>query len=376
MTRFAVIGAGLTGAAAAWQLARTGHEVTVLERDRPASAHGSSHGSARIFRYAYPDLFYARMVGRARREWDELEALARCRLIAPADSLDFGAVRDIRRIAATLAAAGVEHEYLSRAQARGRWPQIAFDTDVVLHAAAGVIDSERSVNAMIALAQADGAELQAGWAVAAVERVGDGFLTTAEDGRIVEADGVVVAVGGWLPDLLGSLGLGAGVLAAVPPLDVSEEIAYHFPYAGDMAGPPWPTFIHKAESIQVYSLPGGRDSLRADGSTGQKLAIYNGGASIGSAARRTGAIDPANRARAIEYVREFVPGLAPEPYAETTCLFTRTPGEDFIIDTIDGITIASPCSGHGAKFAPLLGRFVAASALGTPAPRRFRLAGA
>ena len=72
-----IIGAGLAGSAAAWRIAETGRDVVVLERDEPAGHWGSSHGSARIFRYAYPDPFYAALVADARRGWDELEAAAR-----------------------------------------------------------------------------------------------------------------------------------------------------------------------------------------------------------------------------------------------------------------------------------------------------------
>ena len=70
-SQYVVVGAGLAGAATAWSLARRGHEVTLVERTQPAARDGSSHGSARIFRYAYPDPFYARLVvrgqGRLRR---------------------------------------------------------------------------------------------------------------------------------------------------------------------------------------------------------------------------------------------------------------------------------------------------------------------
>ena len=66
------------------------------------------------------------------------------------------------------------------------------------------------------------------------------------------------------------------------------------------------------------------------------------------------------------------PACVPEPYAETTCLFTNTPTEDFLIDGVDGITLVSPCSGHGAKFAPLIGDIAADVATGTGrAPDRF-----
>ena len=120
----------------------------------------------------------------------------------------------------------------------------------------------------------------------------------------------------------------------------------------------------------MYALPGGRD---ADW-RGQKVAEFNGGRVLPSAAARTGRVDPANRARVVEHVRRYLPGLVPEPYAETTCLFTNTPTEDFVVDGVDGVTVLSPCSGHGAKFAPLLGRLAADAALGTGAvPSAFRV---
>jgi sarcosine oxidase len=122
--------------------------------------------------------------------------------------------------------------------------------------------------------------------------------------------------------------------------------------------------------MQVYALPGGRDA----GFGGQKVAEYNGGRRLRSAAGQSGMIDPANRARVVEHVRRYLPGLVPEPYAETTCLFTNTPTEDFVIDGVDGVTVVSPCSGHGAKFAPLLGELGADVATGSgTAPEQFRV---
>jgi sarcosine oxidase len=105
------------------------------------------------------------------------------------------------------------------------------------------------------------------------------------------------------------------------------------------------------------------------------VAEYNGGKLIPSAAEQTGEVDPANRRRVVDYVRRYLPGLDPEPYAETTCLFTNTPNEDFIIDRADNITVLSPCSGHGAKFAPLIGQWAADLATGAgTVPHRFRTA--
>ncbi|WP_336714797.1 FAD-dependent oxidoreductase [Arthrobacter sp. USHLN218] len=367
---YVVVGAGLAGAAAAWQLAARGHQVAVVERSVPANHAGSSHGSARIFRYAYPDAGYAAMVKESLAGWEELSELAGQPLITPTGCVDYGQEREPRALADVLAGAGIGHELLSAEEARGRWPQFAFDTEVLWHQGAGVIDAHETVHTIVRAAVGQGARLFQDWTLTTARRSGARYLLTNDRGEQVEAGHLVVAAGGWLPGLLGGLDLAPAFLASLPAFTVMQETAFHFPYREQpQQGTPWPTFIHKRPGIQTYGLPGGRD---AD-FRGQKLAEFNGGKPIPDASAQDGLIDPAHRDRIIEYVKRYVPGLVPEPYAETTCLFTNTPNEDFVIDTADGVTVLSPCSGHGAKFAPLLGSLAADLATGSGGvPERFR----
>lgn len=371
---YAVVGAGLAGAATAWRLAQRGHRVAIVERSEPANDAGSSHGSARIFRYVYADPFYTRMVQDSLAGWRELEAAHGAPLVAPTGCLDHGEVRGPRQLAAVLDRAGVSHELLSPGEASERWPQFAFTTEVLWHPGAGVIDAHESVHAMVAAAVGHSATLLTGWPVASVAKSGtgpdSGYTLSSGDGRTLSARNVVIAAGGWLPGLLGGLELPGGFLRSLPRFEVRQETAFHFPYRERPAPDAgWPTFIHKADWIQVYGLPGGRDA----GHRGQKVAEYNGGKVLPDASAQDGLIDPAHRARIIDYVGRHLPGLVPEPYAETTCLFTNTPHDDFVVDRADGITVLSPCSGHGAKFAPLLGELAADLATGTgTVPERFR----
>lgn len=368
-SHYVVVGAGLAGAATAWQLASRGHQVTLLERNVPASHDASSHGSARIFRYAYPEHFYTRAVVESKALWDGLVAATGTPLISPFGAVDYGSERNPRLLASVLADEGIEHELLSASEARTRWPQIGFDTEVLWHPGAGVIDAETAVNAIVGLAVGNGARLLTDWSLRSIERNGSGYRLTSTSGETLDAGNVVVSPGGWLPRLLGSLSLPDAFLAGLPDITVRQEQAFHFRYIDHGSAGRWPTFIHKAADIQAYGLPGGRDA----GFAGQKVAEYNGGPLIPSAAEQTGVVDPANRERVADYVRRYLPGLDPEPYAETTCLFTNTPNEDFLIDRVDNITILSPCSGHGAKFAPLIGQWAADLATGSRGvPDRFR----
>jgi sarcosine oxidase len=371
---YIVVGAGLAGSATAWQLARRGCEVTLLERSTPANHRGSSHGSARIIRYGYPDPFYVRLVRDAHLGWDELEQLSGRRLVTPTGAVDFGDLRDPTQLAAALDEVGVENSLLTPDEASARWPQLRFDSPVMWHPAAGVVDVETAVATMVELAEQHGARVLTDWTVAEIVPWGHGYRVVADDGREVEAERVVVAAGAWLPQLLQGLPLPSRFLAAFPRLEVRQEQVFHFPYRQGFEpaeGAPWPSFIHKVTGMMTYGLTGGRD---AD-FRGHKVAEYNGGKVIGSAAEQDGLIDEAARDRLVAHVERHYPGLLPEPYAAATCLFTNTPTEDFVIDGVDGITVVSPCSGHGAKFAPTLGRLAADVASGAPALSRFSVRG-
>jgi sarcosine oxidase len=161
--------------------------------------------------------------------------------------------------------------------------------------------------------------------------------------------------------------LGSGV--RLPPLRVLEQQVFHFPRR-DPGAAPWPSVIH-ADGRAVYHLAGGRDGGPADD---RKVGEHGAGIPT-TADSRTGVVDTATRRRIVEYVRRWLPGLDPVPRSETTCLYTSTPTEDFLIDTVGPVVICSPCSGHGAKFAPLVGELVADEIAGASAvPARFRLA--
>src|SRR2546423_552469 len=105
-----VIGAGVMGAAAGWDLARRGRDVVVLERFEQGHVRGSSHGGSRIFRFAYPDPTWVRMCMEALDAWRELEDDAGVRLLDTTGGVDHGAPFTIGRTVEALTAAGAAHE--------------------------------------------------------------------------------------------------------------------------------------------------------------------------------------------------------------------------------------------------------------------------
>jgi monomeric sarcosine oxidase len=376
-----IVGAGLAGAAAARSAAARGASVVVLEQFAPGNRNGSSHGSARIFRRAYPDPLYVRLTGQAGEQWLALEAAAGETLLTMTGELDFGALRDPAGLHAVLTGCGVPADLLPPREASRRWPQFDFTgTGLVLfHQNAGVLDPDRTIAALLRLATAHGADVRFGTRVTGLAAGGDGAVVravTAGGQESFTAPTVVVAAGAWLTPLLDGL-------VRLPPLTVTKQAVFHFGPAqapgsraepAGQAGPaeqPWPVFIFQHEADSCYGLPGGRDG----GAPGAiKVGEHHPG-TVTTAAGRDFAVDAAARARVAGFAGRRLPGLDPAPLNETTCLYTWTANEDFILDRQGPFVVASPCSGHGAKFAPLLGELIADLAAGKPPPdARFTLA--
>jgi monomeric sarcosine oxidase len=365
-----VVGAGLAGSATAWAASARGMSVVVLEAFGPGHRRGSSHGSARIFRRAYPDPLYVRMTGQAEPLWRRLEAEAGETLLRLTGGLDFGPLRDPVSLHEVLTSCGVAADLISPSEAAERWPAISFDPPVgpvMFHADAGVLDPDRTMAAMVRLAASRGADVRFDTPVTRLEATasGDGALVHTDSGTYT-APVAVVAAGGWLAPLLGDL-------VRLPPLEVTQQQAFHLaPLAAAAGGAdPWPIFIYRDDANPFYGLPAGRDG-EVPGAV--KLGEHHGGVPA-TAAGRDGVVDPAGRARATAFAASRLPGLDPHPVGEITCLYTTTASEDFVLDRQGPFVIASPCSGHGAKFAPLMGEIIADLAAGQPSPDpRFTIA--
>jgi len=361
-----VVGAGLAGSAAAWAAAERGMDVVVLEAFQPGHRNGSSHGSARIFRRAYPDPLYVRLTGQAGRLWRLLEAEAGESLLQQTGGLDFGARRDPEELHRVLIKNDVPAELLDPAAAAERWPYVDFSGagQVMYHDEAGVLDPDRAMAAMLRLAAARGAVVRFAAPVTRLEAApgGDGAVAHTDSGAFA-APVVAVAAGAWLPGLIGGL-------VPLPPLTVTQQQVFHFA-PRQAPAQPWPIVICQHEADNFYALPGGRDG-ELPGAI--KLASDERDTTT-TATTRDFDVDPAAREAATGFVIRRMPGLASSPVNEVTCLYTSTANKDFILDRYGPFVIASACSGHGAKFAPLLGELIVALSAGDPpSDERFTLA--
>lgn len=348
-----VVGGGAMGTAAARELAARGRETLVLERFTPGHANGSSGGPTRIFRYAYHREDYVRLAMTAREAWTELEAAAGEQLLAVTGGIDVGP--EALRRADLLEAAGVAVERLGGADAQARWPALRLpaEADVVFQPQGGVLHAAPTVIAQARLAAEAGATVRNETTVTDIATRDAGVEVLTDGGETFAAPVAIVAAGAWAGALLSQVGI---EISLRPNLEQStyfrlEDTEAELPTVID-----W--LVHAEQPPYLVPDPWDPGSF--------KVGLHRAGPPTDADAR-TFDPDPARVARAVDYVTSHVPGARATGRTDT-CLYTITPDEDFVLDRVGPIVVASPCSGHGFKFVPLFGGALADLATGVEPP--------
>ncbi|KAG5180499.1 S-adenosyl-L-methionine-dependent methyltransferase [Tribonema minus] len=367
-----VVGAGMAGTAAAYQLAARAPRLrgVVLEAgEGVAPPRGSSHGDSRMFRRMYSDPYFSDLQDRALDMWRALEAEARTPLLAPHGLLFYGDADtgetvegSIPGCADVMRRRGVPHEYFASGAALAarfgcapRPPAGGAAHVGLFEPAAGSVDAGAACRAMMARA-ADGGrwELRTHAAVADIWREdgGDKYNVVTSDGQVFVVDSIVIAAGAWTNELLKHFGIELD-------LEIWGVHWGHYKLAEGAQSPQW--FHFGKDDELVYGFPG-RDG------------VGKVGADFSPQRHRYKSMDDfeyAPDAEVSSQITEFVQGqwgaLYKEPVNMVTSPYTMTKDSMFILDTLPGhpkVSLFSGGNGRAFKFAPILGRALADLVLG------------
>jgi sarcosine oxidase len=364
----AVVGLGAMGSATLCELARRGRRVIGFDAFTPPHAQGSSHGETRIIREAYFEHpLYVPFVQRAYDLWQELERRSGRTLMVRTGGLMAGPPRG--EVVSGARASAVTHRLdyrdLSAAQLREEWPAFRLPESMVgvYEPRAGALFPERCIDACLTMAAAAGARLAFDTPVRRWEAADGGTVRVITDADSYEADTLVLCAGAWMRDL------SARSLPASPPtpppaplslpLTVERNSVHWFaPQSRAHLFHPdvFPIFLVELEDGRVfYGFP----ELTQAG-PGVKVSRHHQGqlTTIEQVDREIGA---AERAEIETWVAAHLPDLAGGWQRGTVCLYTNTPDGHFLIDRHPAhanVWIVSPCSGHGFKFASVIGEAV------------------
>jgi sarcosine oxidase len=349
-----VIGLGGMGSASAFHLARRGQRVLGLEQFDLLHELGSSHGLTRIIRLAYHEHpSYVPLLRRAYELWHELESVAGEPLLITTGSVE-GGPEDGMTFRGALEAArlhDIPHEVLDAGEMRRRYPAYAgFDatTRVVFQADGGFLLAERTILAHVNGALAAGADLRFREGVRSWEAVPEGGVRVTTARATYEADRLVICAGPWARQLLPSL-----VELAVPERQV---LAWLQPRRPELFGlERFPVFLVDVEEGSYYGFP-------VHDVPGFKFGWYHHFREPIDPDDPDRSARPDDEAALRAFAERYFPDGAGPTVMLKACIFTNSPDEHFIIDTLADapqVSVAAGFSGHGYKFCSVIGEIMA-----------------
>lgn len=355
MERYDVIVAGVggMGSAAVMELAARGAHVLGLERAGIPNSTGSSHGVNRIIRLAYAeDPRYVPLLRRAYERWRELERAAGEQLLYVTGGVDAGTPdsRTIRGSLESIRQHDLPHEVLSASELHGRFPgyQLPDDMQAVYQPDAGFVASERAIVAHVRQAHINGAEIHGNEPVVKWAADGDGVKVHTPKATY-RAKQLVIAAGAWVGKFVPQY-----APHFVPERQVlmwSQPKHPEFFALGN-----FPIFVLEGPEGRFYGFP-------EFGIPGFKIGRYHHlGEVVDPDNFNREGFAPQDEAVLRAGIRRYFPDADGPTLSLATCMFTNTRDEHFVIDRLPGvpqILLVSPCSGHGYKFASVMGEIVA-----------------
>lgn len=351
-----VLGGGIVGASTAYDLVKRGQRVLLIEQFEPGHRRGSSHGDGRVVRFNYPESIYVEMAMLAYPAWEELSQRAGHAVWQKTGLIEYGPVgcAPIQESEANLQRYGLAYEMLSASEAGRRFPQFRFaDGTTILYQSEGAVAfATPAVLALWRLVREGGAETRTGCRVEHIGVSANGVHLQG-NGLDVQADRLVVAVGGWAKPVLAQLGLDV-------PLVVTQEVLAYFAVEGAVSHRigEQPVMIDFHTSDSFYTLP------QVD-VAGVKVGWHHAGTVI--EADHPLEASPAIIAGISDWTRRTYRYTAAEPFEVHTCLYTNTPDYHFILDrhpVHENVVIGCGFSGHGFKFGPTLGNLLGSLSMG------------
>lgn len=358
----AVAGLGAMGSAALAACAARGVRCVGFDRFAPPHSLGASSGKSRLIRQAYfEDPRYVPLLLRAYDLWHDLERRANLELLRRTGLLMIGRERS-RLIAGSLESArrfDLPVHSWDAAQVRKRYPAARMHGDevAVYEEAGGMLAPELAVRAQIESARSNGALIRFDSSLAAWHAAPDGVEISLTDGECLRAKRLVFALGPWSKTLLEDLGVRTRV---------QRNVQVWFEAAGDAYDAArFPSFLMQRDHLPaiLYGFPDAGDGVKA---------AFHGFGEETQADEADRTVHPERDVEPLaRSLDAWMPGAAQRTIDAKVCLYTLTDDENFVVDlhpAHSNVVVLAGFSGHGFKFAPVIGEIAAQLALdgGTP----------
>jgi sarcosine oxidase len=353
----AVLGLGIMGSAALYNLRKNGVDALGFDPLLPGEQRGSSHGSCRIYRrFNFEGPAYTKLSDDAAAAWAALETACGEQLLLPCPVVEAGEPGSAL-VAGSRQAAGRADNQTTGADVNARFDAFALPRhwDAVIQDSGGILRADRALQ-RFREAAGDRVIRQA----ARFAATPSGIVITTADGTAFSARKIIVAAGPWVsahvPALADIITLSRQPVGWFAPIEPAKVRTGAFPI-----------FLLDGPHGVVYGFPDFEGK-------GVKAALHDHGARLEDAdAVRQDATDE-DVLPVAKTLAACIPAAAGPLLHKEICVYSNTkggdvegsPAEEFIVDrlpTDPRVIVASPCSGHGFKFASAIGEMLADMAM-------------
>ena len=353
----AVVGLGGMGSAVLAHCAARGASVIGLEQFEAAHDLGASSGKSRMIRKAYfEDPAYVPLVLRAYELWRELERETGEKLLTVTGLLSVGEeeseiVEGTRRAAQ---AHDLDIQTLSARELATRFPALKIlpNESVLFEADGGVLRPEAGIRAHLSRARSKGAVMRFDGAMKRWQASDTGFAIDLADGSRIAARKLILSLGPWVKETLATLGV---------PIRVQRNVQLWFtPATSAYDAPGFPPYLLNRRGLPapLYGFPDFGDGVKA---------AFHGWGELTEAENLDRTVDTARDMEPlVRAMEDWMPGSAQTFREAKVCMYSLTPDEHFIVDTHPehpGLIVCGGFSGHGFKFAPVIGEIASDLAL-------------
>lgn len=348
----AIIGAGSMGMAAGYYLAKQHQHVALIDADDPPHSEGSHHGETRLIRHAYGEgASYVPMVLRAQELWLALEKEAGRKLFHKTGVLNIS--REGSSFLHNVLKGATMHslplEKMTAADINNRWKGFDIPDDLVgcYEPDSGVLMSESCVQTYRDLARKEGATLFSHSTITNINAEPENITIETRE-QTIQAKELIITAGKGTNDVLGMLDV------QLPLQPTRKTFSWFHSDETTYKMGAFPAWTYDVDNDTYYGFP-------SIDETGTKVGRHSGGRAVQSTetleAFGTYPEDTGDVAR-------LVNAIMPDELAHKegkVCTYTNTPDGDFIINRLGAhpnVKIACGFSGHGFKFASVVGEIL------------------
>ncbi len=353
----AVLGLGIIGSSTLNYLADFSGSFIGIDQYHSPHDLGSSHGETRLLRVAYAENpAYVPMVRRSIRLWQDLEAKTRKSLFVQSGVLYSGLpksnlIKGVQKSSKQCQVDLIEGaEFLSEQELK--YYSIPKDWQFLYESEGGFLKAEDAISAYLGQAQKSGGKLLFNTKVLTIEPSHSGWIIKTQN-HSIKTQKVIVTLGAWaadlLPNLKGLLTLKRKVMHWYKDINANHTTKDGF----------LPILAETVDEKSIYVIP-------AVGIHGVKVAEHTSGTPFSHPSIINRNIDLGEDRNINNFVRDFLPRMGSNDKS-SVCMYTMTPDDKFIIDRhpqYENLFFAAGLSGHGFKFAPVIGEGLANLALG------------